>query len=100
MTKPRAVVSASLAERGRPEQWANEQEAAALSGLSPDAFADQVPELESAGFPHISPRTGKRFIEAIIDFWRREHEHPPVRTQERRGQRHLVKAASHDGYSS
>lgn len=72
MTAPRGKVEASLAERGRPAMWANEQEAAVLSGYSPEAFRKALPSLEKAGFPPVLPRNGQRFIPAIVDFWRRE----------------------------
>lgn len=72
MTKPRAVVSASLAERGWREQWVNEEEAAALSGFSPDGFRHNIAELESAGFPRPNRWNGLRSAEAIAEFWRRE----------------------------
>lgn len=78
MTKPRAVVSASLAERGRPEMWANEQEAAALSGMKPETFASKVKQLEALGFPLKSAWNTKRFIPAIIDFWRLQQEEPEL----------------------
>lgn len=72
MTAPRSKIEASLAERGRPAMWANEQETATLSGYSPASFKPALPKLEEAGFPQVNPRNGLRFIPAIIDFWRRE----------------------------
>jgi hypothetical protein len=90
MTKPRALVSASLAERGRPEMWANEAESAALSGLSSDDFRTKRQALEAKGFPRVNPLNGQRFIPAIIDFWRRDHESgiAPAKPKPR-GQQHL-----------
>lgn len=78
MTRPRATVSASLSLRGRAENWANEEEAAALSGLSVDAFGVKLPALEAAGFPKRSPWNGKRFIPHILAFFDREHENVPA----------------------
>lgn len=69
MTAARNKVEASLAERGRPALWANEAEAAFLSGFSPEAFRLKVKELEAAGFPQVSRWNGKRFIPAIVNFW-------------------------------
>lgn len=69
MTVARTKVSASLADRGRPEFWANEQESAALSGMTADIFAKRLADLEAKGFPKISPWNGKRFIPHIIAFW-------------------------------
>jgi hypothetical protein len=69
MTAPRGKVEASLAERGRPAMWANEQEAAVLSGYSPEAFRSALAGLERVGFPQINTLNGKRFIPAIINFW-------------------------------
>ena len=79
MTKPRALVMASLAERGRPEMWANEAESAALSGLGAEEFRGMRQSLEAKGFPRINPTNGLRFIPAIIDFWRRDHESGPAK---------------------
>jgi hypothetical protein len=69
MTAARGKVSASLASRGRPEDWATESEAAALSGMSPQDFSWKLPYLESVGFPKKSPWNDKRFIPAIEKFW-------------------------------
>lgn len=71
MTAPRAKVAASLAERGRPEMWATESDAATLSGMSTQDFAWKLPYLERAGFPKRSAWNNKRFIPHIEDFWRR-----------------------------
>jgi hypothetical protein len=67
MTVSRAKIEASLAERGRPANWANEQESAVLAGFSADGqkFRESLPALESTGFPPIMPFNGKRFIPAI-----------------------------------
>lgn len=72
MTRRRADISASLAARGRPECWANEQESAVLSGMDFDKFKQKLPKLEAGGFPKISPWNGKRFIPMIDAFWNRE----------------------------
>lgn len=74
MTAPRGKVEASLAERGRPAMWANEQEAMALSGYPIDGvkFRGALPALEAEGFPRINPRNGLRFIPAIVDYWARQ----------------------------
>jgi hypothetical protein len=72
VTAPRSKVSASLAERGRPEMWANEQEAACLSGLESDKYYSLLPRLEAAGFPRKSSWNNKRFVPAIVDFWARQ----------------------------
>lgn len=62
MTAPRGKVEASLAERGRPAMWANEQEAAARCGLSADKYREKLPEMEANGFPQVFPMNGLRFI--------------------------------------
>lgn len=69
MTVAKGKVEASLAERGRPAMWANEQEAAVLSGLSPDRFRRLVAQIDAEGFPRIEPHNGLRFIPAILRFW-------------------------------
>lgn len=79
MTKRRADISVSLADRGRPESWANEQEAAALSGMAPERFREQLPALESIGFPKPCGWNAKRFVPAILAFWEREHERKPLK---------------------
>ncbi len=71
MTRPRLNISESLARRGRPENWATDDEAAALSGMSPNVFARAVPELEKKGFPQINAVNRKRFIPHILAFWER-----------------------------
>lgn len=70
MTVPRGKIEASLAERGRPAMWANEQESAVLSGLSPRRFGEIIAELESRGFPQKNPDNGLRPIPAILAFWK------------------------------
>lgn len=74
MTVPRAKIEASLAERGRPAMWANEQESAVHSGYPADGvkFRTDLPKLEKLGFPKIMPWNGLRFIPAIDEFWRRQ----------------------------
>jgi hypothetical protein len=69
MTAPRGKVSASLAERGRPAMWANEAEAAVLSGYAVEKFRQALPDLTKLGFPQVSRLNGKRFIPAILNFW-------------------------------
>jgi hypothetical protein len=80
MTNPRSKIESSLAARGRPALWANEQEAAALSGYSPEAFRQDLASLEKAGFPPKNPWNGLRFIPAILHFWNRQVDSavPPV----------------------
>jgi hypothetical protein len=80
MTRRRADVSASLAERGRPENWATEDEAAALSGMSRDRFNALLLKLHAAGFPQRTPWNGKRWIPAILDFWWCQHQSGPSKT--------------------
>jgi hypothetical protein len=72
MTRPRADISASLAERGLAEWWANQAETAALCGLSTQEFVKKLPELEARGFPPVVPANGKRFIPHIRRFWEAE----------------------------
>lgn len=69
MTAPRSKIETSLAERGRPVDWANEGEAAVLSGYSPDRFRAALPALEKAGFPPVDALNGQRYIPAIRAFW-------------------------------
>jgi hypothetical protein len=71
VTAPRAKIEASLAERGRPAMWANEGEAAVLSGYSPERFRGALPALEKAGFPQVDDLNGLRYIPAILNFWSR-----------------------------
>lgn len=71
MTASRGKVSASLAARGRPEDWANEQESACLLGLESDKYYALIPMLEATGFPRKTPWNNKRFIPAIDEFRRR-----------------------------
>jgi hypothetical protein len=52
--------------------WANEQEAAALSGFSPEQFRAALPKLEEAGFPRKNSWNGSRFIPMILSFWARQ----------------------------
>jgi hypothetical protein len=69
MTAPRSKIESSLAERGRPAMWANEQESAVLSGYSVEGFREALPALEKAGFPRKSPWNGLRHIPSILHFW-------------------------------
>lgn len=50
--------------------WANEQEAAVLSGFSPVRYRQMLPALESRGFPPVNPLNGLRPIPAILAFWK------------------------------
>ena len=70
MARARALVATALAERGRPQMWANEQEAAELSGMSAGRFRQKVREFEKRGFPRVNPDNGKRSIPAILAFWK------------------------------
>ena len=67
--KARESISKSLAERGHHENWATEDEAAALSGMTTDQFAKVISALESVGFPKPNPWNNKRFIGSINAFW-------------------------------
>lgn len=85
MRARRCEIEQSLAERGRPAMWANEQEAALLSGVGMDAFRRKVKEWEARGFPCIHPENGKRPIPAIYAFFGLPQGHwhsppPPVLT--------------------
>jgi hypothetical protein len=62
-------IAQSLAERGRPLMWANEQEAAVLSGVGFDSFRRKVGTWERRGFPKANLENGKRSIPAILAFW-------------------------------
>lgn len=63
-------VAESLADRGRPAMWANEMQAAELSGVSRRVFRAKVAAWEKRGFPQKNPENGKRSIPAILAFWR------------------------------
>lgn len=86
MTAPRSKVAASLAERGRPEMWANEQEACSLSGYPLDGvkFRAELPDLEKEGFPQVNRRNGRRFVPAIIDYWAKQLDAPRAEVPESR----------------
>lgn len=75
MTAPRAKIEASLAERGRPVNWANEQEAAVLSGVSYPTFQAKIKGWEAVGFPLKNTENGKRSIPGILAFWRLPANH-------------------------
>jgi hypothetical protein len=62
-------IERSLADRGRPVMWANEQEAALLSGVGPDKFRLKIRAWEQRGFPKVNSENGKRSIPAILVFW-------------------------------
>ncbi len=68
--RPLPTVVSGLLARGIPAQWATEQEAAALSGMCVRVFRARRADLEAHGFPKADPANGKRFIPAIMDFWR------------------------------
>jgi hypothetical protein len=87
MTRRRHDVVASLADRGRPELWATEDEAAALSGVGPERFREKVEELEAKGFPKIHPFNGKRFIPAMVEFWAIEQRNPSIFSKDGGGPR-------------
>jgi hypothetical protein len=74
-------VEGSLAARGRPLMWANEQEAAALSGVALDAFRKKIKRWEDAGFPKVNPENDKRSIPAILAFWNIAHNYLPLTTE-------------------
>lgn len=78
MTARRAEIAASLAERGRPENWATEDEAAALSGVSPGTYRAKLAEWEKRGFPQANTENGKRSIPAILAFWGLPQNHSGV----------------------
>lgn len=69
MTARRKDIEQSLAQRGRPALWANEQEAAVLSGVPLDRFRCKVRQWEGCGFPKVNSENGKRSIPAILAFW-------------------------------
>lgn len=73
MTRARAQIAQSLAERGRPELWADDEESALLSGMTMERFRAHLTLLENEGFPKPSPWNGKRFIPAIVAFWHKEN---------------------------
>lgn len=84
MTKPRRAVEAELAAVGWPALWANDERAAALSGMTLDAFKAKLPALEKLGFPRVNPLNGKRAIPAILAFWRLPVAQPVARAGESR----------------
>jgi hypothetical protein len=69
MRARRGDIEHSLAQRGRPAYWANEQEAAILSGVGMDRFRLKVKEWEVRGFPEVNAENGKRSIPRILTFW-------------------------------
>lgn len=77
MGKRQKVVLKALAEHGLPQMWANEQETAALSGLSAERFRLLLPSLEQSGLPRQNPINCKRPIPAILAFWRLKEEAVP-----------------------
>ncbi len=73
MTIRLGQVERSLAARGVPLMWANEQEAAVLSGVGPAEFRQKVKEWEKKGFPRVTKENRKRYIPAIVAFWATRH---------------------------
>jgi len=74
-------IELALAERGRPLMWANEQQAASLSGVGIDRFRAKIAAWEERGFPKVNPENGKRSIPQILAFWdlpRSQANMPPV----------------------
>lgn len=57
----------------RAALWADEAEAAELSGMAPDKFRAHLKLLEGEGFPKPSSWNGKRYRPAIIAFWNKQH---------------------------
>jgi hypothetical protein len=85
MTAPRNKIDALLASKGQPSRWANEQEAAAILGLSETKYREQLESLEASGFPQQFPLNGLRFIPWIdawiatqLDAWRAKAEESPL----------------------
>jgi hypothetical protein len=74
-----SLVIDALLKRGIADCWANEAEAAVLSGMHVKTFRQKRADLEARGFPKIDPANGKRFIPAILDFWQRRAQ-PDDRT--------------------
>lgn len=72
MTAQRAKIEASLAERGRPVDWANEQETAALCGVPYDKYRKNLADMEARGFPKVFAFNGLRFIPFIKAYLLRE----------------------------
>ena len=67
--KPRLEIESALALCGRPLMWANEQQAAVLSGVGMDAFRRKVKGWEKRGFPAINPENDRRPVPHILAFW-------------------------------
>lgn len=80
MTRRRVEIAASLATRGHPAYWANDDEAAILSGMSPNAFRDWLKTPEAVSFPKSDPRNGKRRIPDILAFWGLDKGEPQQRS--------------------
>jgi hypothetical protein len=59
--------------------WAEEKEAAELSGVTISRFRERVKEWEENGFPSKHPETGMRFIPAILRFWDPVPDSPRLR---------------------
>lgn len=100
MTRSRLDVSASLASRGRPENWATEDEAAALSGMSRESFDEKLAALEARGFPRRRPDNNKRFIPHILRFWEADAETatftaPPNPAQDDEDERNKERLGQH-----
>jgi hypothetical protein len=75
MRARKGKIEQSLAQRGRPAVWANEQEAAVLSGVAMDRFRSRVRTWEVRGFPKVNSENGKRSIPAILAFWNISQNH-------------------------
>jgi hypothetical protein len=78
MRARRGSIEPSLAQRGRAAMWANEQEAAILSGVGMDRFRLKIKEWEARGFPQINLENGKRSIPRILTFWGLPSDHSEV----------------------
>jgi hypothetical protein len=79
MTRRRSEIAISLAERGRPVYWANDDEAAVLSGMSPTQFRNWLKIPEAVSFPKVDQRNGKRRIPEILAFWGIDRGEPEKR---------------------
>lgn len=68
--RSKSDVIADLLGRGIADVWATEDEAATLSGMGTAKFREKLADLEARGFPKKDPANNKRFIPAILDFWK------------------------------
>src|SRR5690349_12238852 len=69
MTHDNKKMGNDIVASGWPALWADEKEAAELSGVTILRFRQRVKEWEERGFPRKNPETGKRFIPAILRYW-------------------------------